>query len=84
MILGGGTHRRYKKVAPFGGRRGVCDTNPSALTLPAGRFGRYWQTSPHPQPPRARCWVHRSAREPVPEGWIIDAQGNPTTDAEDF
>ncbi len=84
MIFGGGSHRRYKEVAPYGGRRGVFDTNPYALAVPAGGHGPVIADFATAATAQGKMLVYRTSRRPVPDGWIIDAAGNPTTDAEDF
>jgi Xaa-Pro dipeptidase len=70
----------YGNVAPFGGRRARLGTNPIAYAIP----GR-----PHPTvvadfstsvvaEGKVRLFLH--AGEPVPEGWLLDSGGRPTTD----
>lgn len=67
-------------VSVFGAREAVTGTNPMAFALP------------HPDGPRmfdqaasATAWVNiRTAAErgePIPDGWALDPQGEPTTDA---
>ena len=69
-------------IAPWGGHRGVFGTNPIAFACPR-----------RSAPPLvvdlslstvARGKVVAAARDgrPIPEGWAIDAEGRPTTDAE--
>jgi (2R)-3-sulfolactate dehydrogenase (NADP+) len=69
-------------IAPWGGSKAVFGTNPIAFAAP--RAGR--------APVVVDLAVSKAARgpivaakqkgEPIPEGWALDAQGNPTTDAE--
>jgi LDH2 family malate/lactate/ureidoglycolate dehydrogenase len=70
----------YGNVAPFGGREARLGTNPIAYAIP----GR-----PHPTvvadfstsmvaEGKVRLFLH--AGEPVPDGWLLDSGGRPTTD----
>jgi len=72
-------------VAPFGGRGRVLGTNPIAWAVPR----------PGGQPPilldfatsaaaQGKLMLARAKHEPVPQGWILDAEGRPTTDVEDY
>ncbi|RUT34561.1 Ldh family oxidoreductase [Arsenicitalea aurantiaca] len=67
-------------VHPWGGRSAMLGTNPIAIGVPA-----------HPDPfvfdmatsivAMGRIHDHAARGEPIPEGWALDAEGNPTTDA---
>jgi uncharacterized oxidoreductase len=84
FVFGGGGNKRLKEVAPFGGSKGVFDTNPYAFSMPldAERIASSdFATSATAQ---GKLLVFRTNKTPVPEGWIIDKNGRPTTDAEDF
>lgn len=84
QVFGGGAHERLREVAPFGGAEGVYDTNPYAFSMPTGRdhvASADFATSATAQ---GKMLVHRTNGSPVPEGWIVDRDGNPSTDAEDF
>ncbi|WP_039883422.1 Ldh family oxidoreductase [Achromobacter piechaudii] len=68
-------------VAPAGGTRPVFGTNPLAFAWP--RPGPYpyvfdFATS---MVARGEIELHRRTGRPIPEGWAIDAEGRPTTDA---
>ena len=39
LALGGGGHRRWANVAPYGGMAPALSTNPYALALPGGKYG---------------------------------------------
>ena len=69
-------------VAPAGGKAPLFGTNPIAFGWPRpGRdpFVFDFATS---AVARGEIELHRRAGKPIPEDWTIDAQGNPTTDAE--
>lgn len=72
-------------LAPWGGRTGALGTSPIAWSVPR-RGG---------QPPilldfatsavaQGKLQIARATGESVPLGWIIDAEGRPTTDVEAF
>jgi len=67
-------------IAPWGGRRGLYGTNPIAFAAP--RLGA---------PPlvidlalsigaRGKIMAAQRTGEPIPGGWALDSEGNPTTD----
>ncbi|WP_207471154.1 Ldh family oxidoreductase [Paracoccus fontiphilus] len=67
-------------VHPWGGRRAMIGTNPVAIGVPA-----------EPQPfvldlatslvSMGKIHDHANRGAPIPDGWALDAAGNPTTDA---
>ena len=67
-------------VHPFGGRKAMIGTNPVAIGVPA---------SPEPLVldmatslvSMGKIHDHANRGAPIPEGWALDADGNPTTDA---
>lgn len=67
-------------MATHGAREAVTGTNPHAFALPHAHGPRLFD-----QASSATAWVKiRDAAEvgePLPEGWAIDADGEPTTDA---
>lgn len=76
-------HGRGNLVAPFGGSDGRLATNPLSFACPG------------PERPilvdittsvvaEGKVRVMRNAGKPVPEGWIIDNQGRPSTDPNDL
>jgi LDH2 family malate/lactate/ureidoglycolate dehydrogenase len=72
-------------VAPFGGRGRALGTNPLAWAVPrsGGRppIVLDFATSAAAQ---GKLMLARAKHEPVPQGWILDAEGRPTTDVEDY
>jgi LDH2 family malate/lactate/ureidoglycolate dehydrogenase len=72
-------------VAPFGGSGRALGTNPIAWAVPR----------PGGQPPvlldfatsaaaQGKLMLARAKHETIPQGWILDAEGRPTTDVEDY
>jgi hydroxycarboxylate dehydrogenase B len=79
-----GAHGPYQ-ATPFGGKSKALGTNPFSWAIPRANG----------QPPilldyattggaQGKLMVARARKEPVPEGWILDKEGNPTTDVEEF
>ncbi|HEY2786594.1 MAG TPA: Ldh family oxidoreductase [Fimbriiglobus sp.] len=73
------SHGAGKRVAPPGGTEGRISTNPICLGSPTSGppvvldFG----TSVAAE---GKVRVHYQKNEPTPEGWLIDHEGQPTTD----
>lgn len=70
-------------VLPFGGREGRLATNPLAYGVPTGGdpIVADFSTSVAPE---GKVRFYRNEGNPVPDGWILDADGNPTNDPNDF
>lgn len=69
-------------VAPPGGSRPVLGTNPISFAVPDGSGGvglLFDQSTSATAIGKVR--VAAAAGEPIPEGWAVDGQGHPTTDA---
>lgn len=73
------SHGSGRRVAPPGGTEGRISTNPICMGVPTAGdpvvldFG----TSSVAE---GKVRVHFQKNEPVPEGWLLDAAGRPTTD----
>lgn len=84
IIIGGGNRKEWRQVAPHGGRQGLLPTNPYCIGIPGGDQGPVildFATSRI-----AGGWIYaaRSAGANLPEDCVIDANGNPTVDPEDY
>ena len=73
-----------KAVAPFGGRARRLGTNPICIGIPSDLEGPVLLDMATSAVAAGKIALARNRREPVPEGWIIDKDGNPTTDPEDY
>lgn len=69
-------------VAPYGGTRGVFGTNPLAFAWPRPEREPFVFDFATSAAARGEIELHRRAGKPIPEGWALDADGRPTTDAE--
>ena len=80
LLIGGGNRAVWRQVAPHGGAEAKLPTNPWCLGLPGGGEGPFildFATSTV-----AGGWIYAagSAGAHLPEGCLIDADGNPSTD----
>lgn len=67
-------------VAPAGGIRPVFGTNPLAFAWPRPGGHPFVFDFATSAVARGEIELHRRAGRPIPEGWAIDGQGEPTTD----
>lgn len=84
IMFGGGNRKKWRQVAPYGGRKALLPTNPYCIAIPGGELGPVvldFATSKI-----AGGWVYaaRSAGARLPEGALVDPEGNPSTDPEDY
>ena len=70
----------YATVAPTGGNRPLLGTNPFAFGWPRPDGPPYVFDFATSVTARGEVELHRQAGKPLPEGWAIDAGGQPTTD----
>ena len=81
---GGGNHRVHGMVAPYGGATGMLPTNPWCVGIPGGDRGPVVMDFATGQIAGGWLYAARSAGGLVPEGSIIDREGNPSRDPEDY
>ncbi|MFK0334432.1 Ldh family oxidoreductase [Rhizobium sp. NPDC090275] len=72
----------YATVAPTGGSKPLLGTNPFAFGWPRSQTFPYVFDFATSVAARGEIELHRRAGKPLPEGWAIDANGNPTTEPE--
>jgi LDH2 family malate/lactate/ureidoglycolate dehydrogenase len=72
----------YGNVVPFGGRRARLGTNPIAYALPAGSQPAVVADFSTSIVAEGTVRTFRHAGRPVPDGWLIDAAGEASTDPE--
>jgi len=68
-------------MAPFGGKTRFLGTNPVAIGIPAGRENPLIFDASTSVVARGKIIVAAHTGKPIPEGWAIDPEGHPTTDA---
>lgn len=67
-------------VAPAGGSQPLYGTNPMAFAWPRAQRPPLVFDQASSASARGEIQLHRRDGKPLPAGWAIDAQGNPTTD----
>ncbi|MDH5452185.1 MAG: Ldh family oxidoreductase [Paracoccaceae bacterium] len=84
FLMGGGKRQKWRQVAPHGGARAMLPTNPWCIGIPGGDLGPVvldFATSKI-----AGGWIYaaRSAGALLPEGCVIDHEGRPTREPDDY
>jgi LDH2 family malate/lactate/ureidoglycolate dehydrogenase len=69
-------------MAPFGGKTRFLGTNPVAVGIPAGEESPLIFDASTSVVARGKIIMAAHLNERIPEGWAIDPEGHPTTDAE--
>lgn len=67
-------------IAPWGGNRPVFGTNPLACAVPRDGAPPLVIDQSSSVVAKSEIVVHRQKGEPIPGGWALDRNGNPTTD----
>lgn len=81
FVSGGGAKPR---VAPFGGIRPVFGTNPLAAAVPGERGAPVVIDFSTSVVASGKIRVARDRGEEVPEGWILDQEGQPSRKPQDY
>jgi LDH2 family malate/lactate/ureidoglycolate dehydrogenase len=85
VLIGGGAHRNTdRSVAPYGSAKPIMATNPYAFGLPGGRFGPVVVDIATSTVAEGKLRVFRAKHGELPPGWILDKDGRPSTNVEDF
>jgi (2R)-3-sulfolactate dehydrogenase (NADP+) len=71
-----------RAIAPWGGKTGVFGTNPIAFAAPRKEKDPLVIDLSLSKVARGKIMVAKQNQESIPEGWALDAQGQPTTDPE--
>ena len=72
--------RSPKRVAPFGGIEPKLGTNPICMAFPSNLEAPFYFDMATCAGAAGKLEVAEARGEHVPEGWLIDKYGNPTTD----
>lgn len=78
---GGG---RGGSVTPFGGAARVLSTNPVAAALPTGDGAPIVLDFATSAVAEGKVRVARNRGKPIPEGWVVNSAGEPTTNPNDL
>lgn len=72
------------EIAPFGGIDGRLSSNPVAFAAPRRDADPVMMDMTTSVAAVGKIWVAENRGQQLPEGWIIDAEGCPTTEPKDF
>lgn len=79
MVLAGTGHKAISQ-APFGGRERLLGTNPISMGIPGGAEPGMMLDFATTVVAAGKIALAQAKGQPLPEGWLVDAQGRPTTD----
>lgn len=79
-MISANTHGAAQRVAPVGGKRPRLGTNPICMGMPGGKDGPFVLDFGTSATAEGKVRVKKIAGESVPDGWILDPDGNPTND----
>ncbi|MCC6176897.1 MAG: Ldh family oxidoreductase [Chloroflexi bacterium] len=71
-------------ATPYGGAGKVLSTNPIAFGIPLPEDPPFVLDYATTAVAEGKLQVARAKQAPVPDGWIVDRDGRPTNDVEDF
>jgi LDH2 family malate/lactate/ureidoglycolate dehydrogenase len=70
--------------APWGSIDPILGTNPVSICVPAGKHRSVLLDAATSMVAGGKISMASAIRKPIPEGWVIDSEGNPTTNPDDF
>jgi len=76
--------RGPKQMAPFGGRDARMGTNPICIALPSDLTAPLFIDMATSQVAAGKIILARSRHQQVPVGWMVDKDGNMSTNPDDF
>ncbi|MSP03790.1 MAG: Ldh family oxidoreductase [Acetobacteraceae bacterium] len=76
--------RSPKHVAPYGGREPRLGTNPISIAIPSDLEGPLFLDMATSAVAAGKIGLAVARNEKIPEGWIVDKDGNATTDPNDW
>ena len=83
-IISVNDHGAGQCVIPHGGIEARLSTNPIVCAIPVADRNPILLDMSTSVVASGKVSIKRNRQEPVPEGWIIDAEGHPTTNVDDF
>jgi LDH2 family malate/lactate/ureidoglycolate dehydrogenase len=72
--------RSTKVVAPFGGREARLGTNPISIAVPSDLEAPFYLDMATSAVAAGKVALAAARGEPIPTGWVVDADGKQTTD----
>ena len=83
-IMTADSGRGPKAVAPFGGREPRLGTNPICIAVPSARGEAMVVDMATSAVAAGKVNLAKAKDVAIPEGWIVDGEGRPTTDPHQF
>lgn len=74
----------YHRVTPYNGREGRFGTNPLSICIPTDKENPLLLDMATSAVASGHLAVMAARGENIPEGWVLDNDGNPTTDPNDY
>lgn len=84
IVTAGGFQGRGRSAVPFGGAKPLFGTNPIAVGIPAGVEPAVLVDFATTTVAAGKVEVARAKKAPLPPGSIVDRDGHPSTDPEDY
>ena len=84
LCTGGGNRKKWRQVAPHGGAKAMLPTNPWCVGIPGGERGPVVMDFATSKIAGGWIYAAKSAGALLPEGCVIDADGNPTREPDDY
>ena len=84
IAIGGGNRKRWRMVAPYGGRTALLPTNPYCIAMPGGERGPVVIDIATSQAAGGWIYAARAAGVELPDGLIVNRDGEPTRNPEDY
>jgi len=84
IVVAGGFGGRGQSSVPFGGAEKLFGTNPISVGIPAGSEAGVLVDFATTAVAQGKIEVARAKKTPLPPGSIVDKDGNPSTDPEDY
>ena len=83
-IITADSGRSAKNVAPFGGREKRLGTNPLSIAMPSNLDGPFFLDMATSAVAAGKISLASARNESIPEGWILDKNGNSSTNPNDL
>ncbi len=80
-MIGIATTNALPTMAPWGGAEKIVGINPLGVAIPAGTELPIVHDAAFSGSSHGKIRIHQQKNIPIPEGWALDQEGNPTTDA---
>ncbi len=84
ILIGGGGRRKWRQVAPYGGRRAMLPTNPWSIGIPGGERGPVVLDCATGMIAGGWVYAARSAGGLLPDGVMLDSGGQISRDPQAY